>query len=430
VSPPRTPEISDGAWERGYAAQVAVQEHHEASVGTADFLGRLSTTVAGLVDAGRVVFSLLDETGRLLVPQAAAHEVSEAELALLGTVPVDPEGDDPASRVVYRNEVLRTDVRVGPAATPAAEALRRLGAEDAVSVCWRAGSRPLGTLTAIDSRSRGFTDDDVRVLRTAAQASGMVWRHKQVEAELARLCEDARDAQRAMDGFVSMVVHELRGPLTVIGGYAGMIARGDLGEPPEIWRRPLGFLVEHAGRMRRLVDDLLLAARVSAGGESLAARRLDLRTAVAAALDRATPGAELAGARLEGSLPDQPVPVVADPEHLGLILDNLLINAVAYGGSPAQVEVAVTRDATVLVTDHGGGVPEEMRERIFDRFVRVEGPGSPPGTGLGLYISRELATHLGGSLRLVAAEPGRGSTFALRLPLAGGAEEAPADPLR
>jgi signal transduction histidine kinase len=432
--------ISDStAWERAYAAQAAVQAHHESSSGAADFLGRLGATIAGLVGARYVVFSLLDQAGHELIPQAEAHGLTAEELASLGTLPVDPGADDAVSRVVFRNQVLRIDPRGETPPAAAAEALPRLGAGDAVSVCWRAAERPVGMLTAAGSVAGGFTDDDVRVLRTAAQAAGMVWRHKQTETDLARLYAEAREANRVMDGFVSMVAHELRGPLTVVSGYASMIARGDLGEPPEAWQRPLGYLVEHSGRMRRLVDDLLLAARLSSGRQAPAPQRVDLRDAVSAALERATPGAELTGARLDAALPDEPVEVVADPEHLAVILDNLLSNALAYGGSPARVEVTVTDDGSVLVADNGRGVPEDMRERIFERFVRIdEGRGAPAGTGLGLYIGRELATQLGGSLTIDARAADRGTTFALQLPLtregrrrraaAGGRTAVPAAP--
>lgn len=424
------PEPMPDPWTRCYLAQGAVQEHLQSSTGTADFFGRLTATVAGLVGARRVVFARLDPSGRSLSPQADAHGFSAEELARMDSVACERGGRDLASRIVYANDCFHAATDLAhPDMAPFAELVRALGVSDAIAVCWRAGNSPLGTLTALDSQRGGFTADDVRVLRSAAQAAGSVWRHQQAEAELARLYEEARDANRAMDGFVSMIVHELRAPLTVIGGYAGMIARGELGEPPEEWTRPLGFLVEHTGRMNRLVDDLLLAARLSAGHHPPAPRLVDLREAVTAAVARATARAELTGAMLGHTLPDRPVTVLADPEHVGLILDNLVGNALTYGGTSVTAEVtAEDGAATVSVSDNGRGIADEMHERVFERFVRADSPGAPPGTGLGLYISRELATQLGGSLRLVATAPKVGSTFALRLPLAGKAGEAPAAP--
>jgi signal transduction histidine kinase len=415
------PEPMPDIWTRCYLAQGAVQEHLQSSAGTHDFFGRLTATVAALVGARRVVFARLDPSGRSLRPQPDAHGFSAEELARMGSVACRPGGRDLASRIVYANHCFHaTTDPAHPDMAPFVDLVRTLGVSDAIAVCWRSGNSPLGTLTALDSQRGGFTDDDLRVLRSAAQAAGSVWRHQEAEAELARLYEEARDANRAMDGFLSMVVHELRGPLTVIGGYAGMIARGELGKPPEEWNRPLGFLIENAGRMNRLVDDLLLAARLGAGRHPPARRLVDLREAVTAAVGRAAPRAELAGAVLRCTLPDRPVTVLADAEHVGLILDNLLGNAVAYGGTSVTMEVsAADGAATASVSDNGRGIAEEMQERVFERFVRAAGPGAPPGTGLGLYISRELATQLGGSLRLVATEPEVGSTFALRLPLAG-----------
>jgi signal transduction histidine kinase len=427
------PGAPSNIWERSFLAQAAMQAHLESSVGIADFFSRVTETVAELVGARRVVFSLLDEAERRLLPQADAYGFTAEELALIAPPAVNPRGKDPASRVVYANAVVHARAGIDdPQLAPFAGLARALHVTDAVAVCWRAANHSLGTVTAFDSRRGGFTDDDVRVLRTAAQTAGAVWRHTLAEAKLERLYEEAREANRAMDGFVSTLVHELRGPLTVINGYAAMIAAGELGEPPENWRRALGFLVEHAGRMRRLVDDLLYAARLSGGGEPHSLQRLDLRGAVVEALGRADAAAGLARAHLVRTLPEHPVMVDADPGHIALILDNLLANALAYGGSPPAIEVTLEADgdARVAVTDHGRGVPEGMRERIFERFVRVEGPGTPPGTGLGLYISRELATRNGGTLSLDESRLGMGSTFSMRLPRAGeGDGEPPPPPL-
>ena len=100
------------------------------------------------------------------------------------------------------------------------------------------------------------------------------------------------------------------------------------------------------------------------------------------------------------------------------ILNNLLTNAIHYSRQSPRIRVVVESDGSVLVTDHGKGVPEEMRERIFDRFVRVEDRTATPGTGLGLYVSRQLAELQGGRLTLERSELEEGSTFRLTLPSA------------
>jgi signal transduction histidine kinase len=111
-------------------------------------------------------------------------------------------------------------------------------------------------------------------------------------------------------------------------------------------------------------------------------------------------------------------------------VDNLVNNALAYSqGRPwVRVTVRADQEAVLTVEDHGVGIAPEMQERIFERFVRLEAPGETlqPGTGLGLYISRELARRHGGELEVVESEQGVGSKLALRLKLSRHSLEASA----
>jgi signal transduction histidine kinase len=102
---------------------------------------------------------------------------------------------------------------------------------------------------------------------------------------------------------------------------------------------------------------------------------------------------------------------------VGRILDNLVNNALTYTMDQPWVRVTVTPDGVVTVEDHGLGIPEDRRGLVFERFFRVNDPSLPPqpGTGLGLYISRELARRYGGDVALENSAPGAGSRFMLRL---------------
>jgi signal transduction histidine kinase len=179
-----------------------------------------------------------------------------------------------------------------------------------------------------------------------------------------------------------------------------------------------------ASELGRLVDDLLLTSRLESGGLPVRAAPVDLRHLLQAAAERARARLELVGGELQLRLPDEPLQVAADPEHLSRVFDNLLNNALTYGrpGEPAWVRLEATVEdgtAAVAVEDHGRGVPAEMRERIFERFVRADEDADPrSGTGLGLYISRQLAARHGGRLELERSAPGEGSRFVLRLPVA------------
>ena len=166
---------------------------------------------------------------------------------------------------------------------------------------------------------------------------------------------------------------------------------------------------------------MLLVGRLDAGTGDAVRLPYDLRQAVQQAVERADPRATLLRANLSYQVPSHALPVQADPDAVSRILDSLIDNALTFGGRQPWVRVTATEegDARVLVEDHGRGIPPEMRERIFERFVRAEDPDHTPvpGPGLGLAISRGLAEQQGGSLAVLRSEVGAGSVFVLRLPL-------------
>jgi signal transduction histidine kinase len=128
--------------------------------------------------------------------------------------------------------------------------------------------------------------------------------------------------------------------------------------------------------------------------------------------------AQLAGGGVTIKKPAEPVQVFADQKHLMTIVGNLVRNAIVYSREVPDVRIEVTAEPqpTITVIDRGRGIPPEAQERIFERFYRVVDRTSPAGTGLGLYISRQLAKQEGGELALEWSEVGRGSAFVLRLP--------------
>ncbi|HEY8756784.1 MAG TPA: ATP-binding protein, partial [Candidatus Dormibacteraeota bacterium] len=114
----------------------------------------------------------------------------------------------------------------------------------------------------------------------------------------------------------------------------------------------------------------------------------------------------------------EPVPVSGDGFHVDRIVDNLVNNAISYGGPSPWVRLSVDRSQppAIRVEDHGVGIRAELQSRIFDRFFRID--HKIPGTGFGLHVGRVLAEACGGSLRIESSVPGRGSVFRLELPAA------------
>ncbi|HVD14160.1 MAG TPA: ATP-binding protein [Actinomycetota bacterium] len=237
-----------------------------------------------------------------------------------------------------------------------------------------------------------------------------------------------KQTERLKADFVATVSHELRTPITPIKGYVELLRIKGAKLAEEKRQEILRVMAERTDHMARLIEDLLLASRISSGSPGSAVpglqmERLDLvRVARAAATDWLRDP----GCRLALDLPGEPLEVDADSMRLGQVLVNLLSNAHKYSPDDQPVVFRVVRDggwARASVVDQGRGIPREELERIFDKFHRVDDPMTMTtgGTGLGLYIARELARAMGGEIE-AASVLHQGSTFTLRLPLAAAAE--------
>ena len=221
--------------------------------------------------------------------------------------------------------------------------------------------------------------------------------------------------------FVSTVSHELRTPLAAIYGAAMTLQRDDVALEPAQQQGMLGVIGAESERLARIVNDILLASRLDSGAATVKLAPADAselaRGVVASAAAHLPPEIELVL-----SAPEPGPQVVADPDGLRQVLVNLVENAVKYSPDGGRVVVELeSHDGRVrfAVRDAGLGIPASEHERIFEKFYRLDpnlsrGVG---GTGLGLYICREIVRRMGGRIR-VESEPGRGSTFSFELPLA------------
>jgi PAS domain S-box-containing protein len=217
------------------------------------------------------------------------------------------------------------------------------------------------------------------------------------------------------DAFLAMVAHEVRAPLSAIGSAAVVLRDRRYRMTPQQTQDMLDGIATSAEHMARLSSDLIDAGRTGEGRFPCHMRSIqDFGELVIAA-------AEATGAdndhRIDVSVAHG-VALRGDADRLKQIVGNLVSNACKFSEDPVAVTMSATRDcAVVRVADRGPGVPHDQAERIFERFTRLgAGPGQPRGTGLGLYIARELAHAHGGDITL-APTPGGGATFELHLPL-------------
>jgi signal transduction histidine kinase len=207
------------------------------------------------------------------------------------------------------------------------------------------------------------------------------------------------------------VAHELRSPLTTLVAGVGLLqARRD--ELPERSRRALDLVAGEATRFQHLLEDLLQLARIDAGSADMPRERVDAAALVREALRSAGRPDDVLLA------PDGAVAVLVAKRDIERCLENLFVNADLHGGGLARVGVAAD-DGSVLVAvdDHGPGVPENERERIFERFARGEQARGGTGTGLGLSIVAQTVRAHGGDVWCTDAPDG-GARFVLRLPQA------------
>ncbi|MDQ6711778.1 MAG: GAF domain-containing sensor histidine kinase [Candidatus Dormibacteraeota bacterium] len=237
----------------------------------------------------------------------------------------------------------------------------------------------------------------------------------------ARLIAQAQVAEQAKSEFMSIAVHELRAPLTVVSGYLGMALEGAFGDLPPALKDVLATAQRKTAEAKVLADELLTVARLEGRVLTPKAEPLSVVEALQEAVARARPRAGLVQATITIESADDST-MMADRAMVGKILDNLLNNALTYTDRAPTIRLQARRDAgqlAIRVTDDGPGVAAADQTRIFERFARGSDQlaKEKPGSGLGLYLSRGLAEQMGGSLQLQASQPGKGSTFVLRLPL-------------
>ncbi|MEL7059817.1 MAG: ATP-binding protein [Acidobacteriota bacterium] len=221
--------------------------------------------------------------------------------------------------------------------------------------------------------------------------------------------------------FVANVSHELKTPITAIRGLAETLI-DDPDVDGETRGRFLGRVLVQVERMADLVNDLLSLARFESGASDLEPSPMDLRLPVRLSVRGLTTASETKGVQLHIDLPAEPVLVDGEEEALRQAVSNLLDNAIKYAPAHSAVEVRVLRDAThamVEVEDHGPGIEPVHQARLFERFYRVDKARSRElgGTGLGLAIVKHIALAFGGEVS-VDSQPGRGSIFRIRMPLA------------
>ena len=256
-----------------------------------------------------------------------------------------------------------------------------------------------------------FGDDEMLRLRQYAGS---------ITAGLDRVSLNQRIAslEKAKTEFLNVASHELRGPMTVIKGYLTMLEAGSLGDLPTQSMSVLHLLIAKSDEVNWMIEQMVEAARLEEGRLALRKLPVDLVELTDLAIESASQ--LLSEHHLSVDRPPQPIHAEVDPDRFQIVVRNLLSNAAKYSPAGARIRVQVSGNGVgkVAVTDEGIGIAEDDQVRLFSRFVRIETKATErvSGTGLGLWLSREIARMHDGDLT-VESTPGRGSTFTLQLPL-------------
>ena len=228
----------------------------------------------------------------------------------------------------------------------------------------------------------------------------------------------ARRNDLAKTRSLHMVAHDMSGAVTIIKGYVALVQEGSLGI--DELERYVPVLADQLQHMERLLNALLDTARLEEGDLELRLEPLDLADFVEDLVRKMR--APETGHQLMVRREAAGLPILADPIRLDSIVRNVLSNAIKYSPEGTVVTCTLRLDdgATLEVADEGGGIAGDDQSLLFTRFGRVGEPATnPPGVGLGLFLSRELARLHGGDLT-VTSEVGKGSRFTLRMPLRDG----------
>jgi signal transduction histidine kinase len=234
-----------------------------------------------------------------------------------------------------------------------------------------------------------------------------------------RYAGERKRLERMKDEFVSTVSHELRTPLTSITASLGLLSGGTVGVLPGPVARLLTIAHTNCTRLVRLVNDILDTEKLESGRLVFRLGRVDVRSVIDAVVAEDRAFAEGLGVQVDvAGVACDVAHVRADPDRLTQAVSNLLSNAVKFS---TKVVVSVEKEADLVriaVRDNGPGISADFRSRIFERFAQADGSSSRRrgGTGLGLYIVKQIIDRLHGKVNFGAAE-GSGTIFAIELPV-------------
>ena len=418
---------------RDQSERLADAERRELELRHTAALAASETRLSWIVDAAMDAIIGLDADLRITVFNGAAEEMfgrhaNEASGLLVGELFDVGCRDDVVQRI--RNAPVRGategSAHAGAPATHECTGRRTDGAtfplEASLSALTLEGARSYAVIARdVTERKR----DEAMLREQARSLETTLADLRSAHDELQRRQEELELAMGARTRFYASMSHELRTPINAILGYNTLLLDGIYGPLTDKQSHSLGRVHRAATHLLDLVNDVLDLSKIEAGKIELQLQPVPFPGLVEDLFVTVRPMAEERGSEITHQHEGESRTVVTDPRRLRQIVLNLLSNAIKFGrGQPITVVTRTRAGAEgappwldVEVSDRGIGIAPADLTRIFDEFVQIEKPEGDQGTGLGLPISKRLSELLGGVLE-VESEPGVGSTFRLRLPIA------------
>jgi signal transduction histidine kinase len=277
------------------------------------------------------------------------------------------------------------------------------------------GFDKLGALVFIRFGGPYFKEDQIRLAEFIAMHVAQLMGHKHLVQRVASL-EAERRLDRLQEDFIATVSHELLTPLGFIKGYATTLLRDDTIWDENTTREFLTIIDEEADRLHELIDNLMDSSRLQAGTLRMSFQPVRMDTFLRDVSLRATSRHDNLHVQLNLETPGLQIP--ADPSRLAQVFDNLLTNASKYAPG-ASINILLNQEkgkVHIVVKDDGPGIAHEHLEHLFKRFYRAPtNDTTVRGTGLGLFICRQIVRAHGGDIR-VESELGKGTAFHITLP--------------
>jgi signal transduction histidine kinase len=394
-------------------------------------LGEITSRVRGSLDVDDVLNQTAEQIGRVIQADRCFIRLMDPSASELGVIGhewtdegVEPAGTSglqfPVSTLAARTKKTQsvsdvlTDIRLDDPALPPRSNLLQAGAHAALATPLLWGGKVMGVVTCHSLTPREWGDSDIALVEAAAREVSVALNHARLYEAAVDTADELRELDQLRSDFISMVSHELRSPMTVVGGIAHLLEwrRDKLSEEEMV--ELLQSLGREARRLTRLVSEFLDMEAIERGRFTLYREEFDvLELAVEAMVDAGY------AQRTEVSSTAPEATVTADRDRIKQVLLNLLTNAAKFSPEDQNVIVEVEpgpAEVRVSVSDRGPGIAPEEHDLLFRRFSRISTTvGRAPGSGFGLYVSRTIVELHGGKM-WVESKPGDGATFLFTLP--------------